>query len=592
MLLGLLALASCSFGYSDENRGLGWNGPGGEDDPEAVPTPAEEELYTLRLDDSPPPPLRLEMNRDEVAELFGPRARDITLLEIDPTPMLSNALLKVRDSCGTAWQQDDPDPHHDCSLTPLGQTYQGQDGTWKTSAEYAMVRLLTMTPANVSVEGTTSEGLAELADSMPILIGSYSKVLSDALGIPLTQTVVSNEGLVTAFRRYFVETHPAAGSGGTLTITLEDALSDLATLSTRLGPSGGHPGIIDPGVPVYGEVFGPQFSMVAVAESNLRLCDGIDASTGKAYATTLQGTAGAGLSFDFSDPARFSVQGLVEDLRIDLSIRVQETDDFVEPCVGSQACTTNLPGAPLQNTSVWAMHPWTTEVLIAAAAYEDYKDRVYSETYALGTAAIDIGSNGNPPGWLQYDVFLDLGNPPQDQFLWETVLEVGQVALHQTPFASLPEGGADVAFTLEDVDVGLTGTEAADAVRPFLRNQSIEISDYLLGEVFEDNYGIDFYYRRVEDGTPYVFFIAPADLPEGMADHHEQPGFFATVDLDPEDKLSTREIIGVADTEHEKLALTRGETVVYFADEDGQRFRARFVVGEDDSEIEVAVGAV
>jgi len=592
----LLAATACSIGTDPDAHGpgLGWAGEGDDADAEPDPdsTPTEEQTFTLHLDDATPPPLELEMNRDEVAELFGERAGDITLLELDPSPMLADALLAVRDSCGLAWQVDSQDPGHDCSLTPLGQTFQGSNGTWQTSPEYAMVRLLTMTPANVVVAGTTSEGLAELADSMPLLIGDYGTVLADALGVPRTQTVVSNASLVASFRRYFVQTHPAALPDGALAITLEDALSDMATVGTRLGPAGNHPGIVDPSVPVHGEVLGPGFTMVAVAESNLRLRDAIDTSIGKAYATTLEGPDAAALSFDFDDPASFRVEGLVEDLEIDLRIRVHEHDEFVGSCVGAQACTTNLPGAPLHNGSVWAMDPWTTEVLIAAAAYEDYRARVYSETYALGTASIDIGQNGNPPGWLEYHVFLDLGSPPQDQYLWETVLEVAQVALHHTPFASFPEGGADVAFTLEGVDVGITGTQAADAVRPFLQQQSAEISDYLLGGVYDDNVGIDFYYRRGEDGQAYAFFAAASDLPEGAAGSHPTPGFFADPELDESDKLSRREIVGVADTEHEKLAIGEGETIVYFADEHGQRWRARFVNDGDDSEIEVSLGSL
>lgn len=595
-LLCALAFTACSVGSDPHARGpgLGWGGHGEDDDGTLDPEALDEEVFTLYLDDSAPPPLELEMDRAEVAELFGARARDITLLEIDPTPMLADALLEVRDSCGTAWQQDHEDPGHDCSLTPLGQTFKGSDGTWKSSAEYAMVRLLTMTPANVVVEGTTSEGLAELADSMPLLIGSYGTVLSDALGVPRTQTVVSNDALVEAFHRYFVQTHPAALPSGRLPITLEDALSDMTTLSTRLGPMGAHPGIVDPSEPVRGEVFGPGFTMVAVAESNLRLRDAVDVDgVGKTYATTLEGEGtDAALRFDFADPASFRVEGLVEDLQIDLRIRVHEHDGFVGSCVGAPACKQNLPGAPLHNGSVWAMDPWTTEVLIAAAAHEDYQDRVYSETYAIGTASIEIGQNGNPPGWLEYDVFLDLGNPPEDQFLWETVLEVAQVALHRTPYATLPEGGADVAFTLHGVDVGLSGAEAAEAVRPFLQQQSAEISEYLLGNVHDDNVGIDFYYRRGEDGVPYVFFAAPSDLPEGATAVHPIVGFFADPALEEDDRVSRREIIGVSDTEHDKLAIGEGETVVYFADEQGQRYRARFVHRGDDTEIEVAVGAL
>lgn len=46
----------------------------------------------------------------------------------------------------------------------------------------------------------------------------------------------------------------------------------------------------------------------------------------------------------------------------------------------------------------------------------------------------------------------------------------------------------------------------------------------------------------------------------------------------------------MADTEHEKLVIEPGQTVVYLADEQGRRYRARFEAGDDDAEIEVAIG--
>lgn len=554
-----------------------------------------EERYTLTLDESPAPELTLQMNRDEVEELFGDRAADITLLEIDPGPLLTHALLEVRDSCGTQWQDDDPNPDHDCTQTPLGQTFQGADGRWETSSEYSMVRLLTMTPANVVVTGTTSQGLQELADGLWI-IDDYSTILADALGTPRNQTVVSIPALVTAFRHDFLATHPSVDATGTLEVTLEDALSDMTSLGARLGPAGAHPGVVAPGSITYGEVLGPDFEMFAKARSNMRVLDAIDASVGKTYATAVADltgpTFGDALEFDFDDPERFSVGGLVEDLTIDLVIRLQENDHFVSSCVGLDACKLNLPGAPLGPSSVWALDPWATEALITSAAYQDYRDRVYSVSYLLGTAGVDIGHNGNPPGWLQYNVLFNLGNPPRDQFLWETVLEVAQVALHDTPFAEFPEGTADVSLQLRDIPVGLTGAEAKEAVRPYLREQSAEISDFLIGDPRPDNVGIDFYYRLGEDGRPYVFFTAPGDLPQTEPYRFATPGFFAGPSLAPSDKLSGTHIVGLSDTLHEKLPITAGETVTYFADETGQRYRARFFAESDWTEIEVAIAPV
>ena len=107
------------------------------------------------------------MDRAQVTAVW-PRGPEILLLELDSTALLTNTLLAVKNSCGTQWQLDQPNPNHDCSLTALGQSYEGQDGTWQTSAEYSLVRILTMTPANARVQGTSSRA----SRSWPICWGS------------------------------------------------------------------------------------------------------------------------------------------------------------------------------------------------------------------------------------------------------------------------------------------------------------------------------------------------------------------------------------------------------------------------------------
>ena len=51
-----------------------------------------EQEYALRLGDEDVPPLTLSMRRDEVAELFGDRADEVLLIELDSTALLENTL--------------------------------------------------------------------------------------------------------------------------------------------------------------------------------------------------------------------------------------------------------------------------------------------------------------------------------------------------------------------------------------------------------------------------------------------------------------------------------------------------------------------
>lgn len=555
----------------------------------------DEQVYVLSTEESTPPPLELQMNREEVTELFGASAQDILLLEIDPTPLLAAALEQVRFACGDAWQADDPDPHHDCSLTPLGQTFQGADGTWQTSAEYSLVRLMTMTPANVVVTGTSSQGLQEMADSMQEwgFTDGYGQILADALGIARTDPVVSVDSLVEAFRLDLVASHPEVGEDAMLTLTLADALHDLETLTERYGPSGDHPGIVDPRFVVHGEVLGPDFRMMAIAHSNLRPAEGVDADVGKGFLSVVVDETGPTwedeLELDFEDPDAFRLEGIVDDPRVDLRFSVGEHVGFVPACTTEPACTSNAPGAPTDASSVWARDPWQLERALAHAARLDYVDRVYAASYAFGAADVLIGQGGNPPGWVQYDIWFDIGDPPEDQFLWETVLEVGQVALHATPYATFAEGDANAGFTLFDVPVGLSGPEAAEAVRPHLQAQAAAVSDFLLGDYTKNNDPVDFFVRRAEDGRTYAYFAAPGDRPEGSGYAYAAPGFFASPDLDPASKISSVAVAGLHDTAHEKLHLPVGETVVWFSGDSGEVYRARLTLSETADEVEAAV---
>lgn len=582
-----LALAGCAEGGAV----AGGEGPrGGEADaaapavdaavaPDAAEGPAEA-IYSLRLNDDPPAPLTLALDRDDVEALLGPVADQIVLLTLDTTPLLVDTLERVKSACGTDWRADHPDPRHDCEKTELGRTFRGSDGTWRTSAEYSLVRLLTMTPANAVVEGTSIEFLQLLADEFGIG-GGFAQILAENLEIERTEEFLTTDEVVRSLRQNLLETHPAVGSRGRIAVTLRDALTDLRTLGERLGPQGAHPGVVDPAVPTRGVVLGPEFAMHLTVDSNIRLLEGIDLSAGKEYLATVVDTVGPTfddpVELDFSDPERFFITGLAERPTLDLKFDIYEADVFVPACTGAP-CQANRPDSPVGAGTVWHLPPWRLEYIIAWAGVAKYDRLVHRSCYlSCAAAEVAVGQGDDPPGWAHFGVPLELG--PKDQYVWELINEVAQVGLHRTPYARLDEGEGDVSFTVAGVDCGIDGAEAAEAVRPWLQRQSRLIGDSLLGDFRARSGAVDLYYRRGEQGAPALYFVAPEDLDPDAAYGWARPGFYGDSDLT--EKVSTTTLDGHADTLREKLALPPGQALtVYAEDDEGGVYRLEVAPGD------------
>ncbi|MDC0716043.1 hypothetical protein [Nannocystis bainbridge] len=609
----VLALAACPGGDSPgdsatEPGTTGGDGPTttspGTDTDAPTTTGVDgfgpEREFVLRLNDDPAPPLKLSLNKADAAALFGATAGEIKLLDIESGTLLKNTLDTIKSACGTGWKADDADPKHDCS----GTDFKGPDNTWKTSAEYSLIRILTMTPANARVAGTSIAGMQGLADGLGIG-GGFSQMLSETLGIQRTEEFITTPELVVALQRNLLATHPhIGGDGKSLPLYLDDALQDLTTLATKLGPTGDHPGIVDPSFPITSECLTPEFAMNIEAESNLRLLDGIDLSEGKDYMSTVVDVAGPTfgdpLEFDFNDPAKFSIVGVADAPRVDLRFAISEHDDFINSCAGDPACKQNLPeNVDLVKAtwpgSAWAIDPWLLESVIVAGGREKYKNRIFDKCYEV-LFSCNLGAHvyvgPDPPGWALFDIFLNLGNPPKDQYVWELINEVAQIALHTPPNIAIPEGSADVAFTLRDIDIGVTGPQIAESVRPYLQAQAPKIADLLLGDYWKNNGPVDFYYRRGGDGLPYLFYVAPDDLPPNAEYKHPNPGFFTCPEVQPSCKASATELAGAGDDIREKVRLDAGETVLYVQDDAGVLYRARFLVPEGDAkEITVRVAA-
>ena len=582
--------------------------------------------YFLRIDDEPLPPVVLEMDKEKTLEVFGEAAaRDLVLIEVDTQEMLVNALTMIQESCGKLWKNNFPDPKHNCGLTELGKSY---GPNWKTSSEYSMVRMLTMTPANAVVKGTSLEPMSNVLAQINDPNLKFSKVLAQTLGLAETDTFLSLAQLAQGLRQTLIASHPnVADLRGRLPITLWDAANDFAPLAERFGPVGDHPGILDPKIPTKSDALTPEFKMRVIAASNLRWVDGIDLSEGGGDMFVVDGPAL--LDFDFLDPDKLQIEGIAPEPSVDMGFGIIEAEGAVDACA-DPACMSNFPaawivgpddaeqaGAPVPGT-IWEEAPWLIEHIVARSALVAFWQLAYEKCLIFNfdkskcQAGIWIGPevdltqkkppeiSDGPAGWSAFRAYDEPVPPPQ--FIWELFLEIAQVALHDVDGDAapndpddIPEGALNPVFALKGVKIGLTADEMIAQIRPKLQEQADTLAQVILGKYWKNNKRLDFYYRRAAgDGAPHLFFVAPGDQRPAAADPdqldgytYERPGFFSCRELSDACKVSAKVLPGVVDTDHEKLRLTAGETVLYAQDDEGDTYELHFFVpaGADPVEI-------
>lgn len=651
-LLALLC-GACLNAPAGDSDSTGTDGSSGDVSSTLAPTTGDdtgaptlnEGRYFLRIDDEPVPPVVLEMDKAKVIEVFGDTAlKQITLLEVDSTPLLLNVLDQIQNACGNKWQLDSEDPLHDCQnpqyfdpdvndadnvvdikakYDQLGKTF---GPAWKTSAEYAMVRLLSMTPANANVNGTSLQLMAQAFAENPNLFKiGFSELLAKSLGVSVTQTFIPQQELVLALQHTLLASHPAVSNPeGKLPVTLYDAVHDMQPLSTKLGPAGDHPGILlpdDENFTTTSDALTPAFRMKAIAESNLRLVNGVDASVGAG--AMFVSLAASPLKFDFLDPEKVQMLGIADAPTVDMRMSITELDAVVPPCTTTDACKTNYPNSPVGLDHIWSTPDWSLEKIVGTAGYTSYQNRTYEECIFKLNGGCPVGvwvgpneiiypppAAEGPIGWTQFK-FFDV-QVPDAQFLWELLIEIAQVAIHDpagdndydSPNVNrandIAEGAARPIFALKGVPIGLTAEQMIAQIRPNLQAQAEFIAKTILGKFWKHNDHLDFYYRRGSDGgAPILFFVAETDLrpdpsdPEQLAAYtYAKPGFFADAALTA--KLSSTTLAGVPEADHEKLALSPGESTVYMQDDAGDTYALRFYVppGADPTEIVVHVRPV
>ncbi|HAN31277.1 MAG TPA: hypothetical protein DCQ06_06725 [Myxococcales bacterium] len=539
----------------------------------------------LRVQPNATKPQDFVLTKKGLNELFPPqKARQIVTLDMSVDQLIKGTLEQIRNACGPGWQKAN-------SLDKKCPKAWGQ-------AEINLWRLVTMTPANVKVAGTSIAGMSEIAQTLSQwgLMDSFSTILAAGLGIKETGLIVGSDAVADSMVANLVATHPNTASDGSIRITLEDCLKDLKTLASRYGPAGKHPGFLDPTSPPFSVVMTDDFEMKLKATSNLKWHDGLRLGVGKSYLALVQDNTGPSyddvLEFNFIDPDSYQVSGLAAAPVVDLAFRITESPEFIP--VGSS----RYP-LPKGNSKAWGLDPWTLEYALIDASWRYYKNHRAGCSYCSGKstgallwevpvlgldeAELVVGRQGyskggskpehfkalnpNPAGWLRVWTLFGLGTPPPDQYVWDMILGVSQKRLTD---GGIKQGQGSVRFELKQVPVGLTGDDLKAKLKPSLQAQRKKLADLLMGP-WKNSSPLDIFVGEGANGKTWLMFVANDDpLPKGSTDHPKR-GFFADAKLTQ--KLSSTASQGSGDSQHEKLAWPNQPQTVYVGDVNGALHR-------------------
>jgi hypothetical protein len=451
----------------------------------------------------------------------------------------------------------------------------GVDTSRWGQAERNLAQLLSTTPDTVSLVGTSLESMAGFSDAIGLPV---PRLLAQMLDIAVTDPVLEESMLADILLEQLVASHPRVdredGSGEPVVrLTMEDALTELRTLSERYGPAGDHPGFLDGAI--QGAVLEPGFAIRVRAQTSLRPREGIDTrALGKDYLYLREGASV--VSFDFGDPETFDVVGLVADPTIDLRIQMLENDAFI-PAGTERNSGLQADGAFRGNSPVWELPPWELESIVAHAAWVRYRD-LFAGQNGRRELRYRVGSIENAAvlrwdrGWVEIETAAGLGNPPPPFYAWDLLTEVAQVRLHD---GGLEEGEVVTAFDLEDMPVGIEADAFIASVRPNLEAQSERLAQIVLGEGALSESFVDVYLMPDADprNRPWLFFRAEGDA-DNLPDY-PRPGFFEDAAL-MRLVSTTDPRPGQPDATHHKVQVEPGLTV-YIANPDREVVELRVV---------------
>lgn len=469
-------------------------------------------------------------------------------------------------------------------------------------AEANMIGLLNMTPANADLTGTRVEQLLALGPKVGI---PSEEVLANALGVDVDAPFLSRDALAKAVVQGVIGSHPNAGTRpgkktaahpdgripvpiGFLPVTLEDIAFDLKNLPQRFGPyaDGGlyHPGFMVGTTEA--RLLTDDFKMTVRANANALPFKGVDLGNGEVGSVPSIGRDGDGL-FDFDDPDWLRIEGIAAKPAVaEMTFQLVEHPQLIEP--GDSPLPT-----PTGNGKVWTLPPWTIERSIAQAGLETFQKRVYSKSFFIGDDPVALFTMTIDHGWLTMTSKGAVGDPPKPLYVWDLMNEVAQVRMHD---GGIPEGKADVRFTLRDVAVGVTADQIEQMVRRNLEQDPTSLVDAAAFLLDQHAGAPDVFYYRPRHGSPHagsdwLYFVNDKDLPEDgphkIADY-VRPGFWSDAALT---QPAGGKLAVDGDDAHHKVQIQAGD-VLYCADHQAQVFRLDVLAKPSQARVHLRVTRV
>jgi hypothetical protein len=556
-------------------------------DPEALSTEETRsvELRFLRLDAKR---FAQTLTKADIKERFPERVlRETWLLDMPLEPLITNALEAL-------------------VRTPAEEAY-----TLETPA-LNMWKLLNMTPDNTVLDGTSLAPLLGVGKAVGL---APSLILGDLIGIDANAPVITVKMTTPAVIEHVVSTHPNAQrrrgpvtpdhpdglydvTPGSMPVSLWDVVTDFQDLKQNFGPIGDHPGFIADASPIAAAT--DDFEMTVRVNLNALPYKGVDLTTAQ-VASVNSTSSQLDTAFDFSTPDWMEIKGLVDALVIDeMTMAIYENPEWI-------ASGTAVEPAPLGDSPVWELPGWQFERLIAEVAVEkaaeiephctiyspqgDVDDPLEAVQVCMGDDGVPDNNNApgvEPDDWVSIaideSVVIDEADRPRPSYFWDVLLEVAQVRLHDGAIgddSDIPEGDADIQFTLRDIAVGITTQELEQKIRENIQNTPSALA--AIAELLNENTDgdADFYYYVPNVDNPedirgdWLYFIAEDDLKEDADGenlrpyNYARPGFFRDRALT--DKASSTVEID-HDRLHEKVKIEPGDEL-YIEDDQGSVFK-------------------
>lgn len=475
---------------------------------------------------------------------------DIWLLDLDVTPLTTNALEQLR-AMDSAQASGLPQPVQN------------------------MRTLLTLTPDNVDLRGTNFEELSYLSSAVGI---PTARAFGNLLEVEVTDEFVPPDIVAAVIADTLIGTHPNAQfrkgpvdaehpeglypvAPRSIPVTMADVVDNFEGLGARFGPVQGHPGFVVEarGVAVVEE----DFRMRSRVNLNALPYKGIDLGEASVASVTAVSDE-IGTLHDFSSDDWIEMDGLVEEPTIEvMTITVEENPAFVP---GGSARAPEGKG----DSPVWANPVWEFESVLAEMTRRTVERiSAHCDDYELATGAIAFSACIDEAGWVTLETFNDIGSPPEPAYLWDLNLEIGQARLHD---GGLAEGEANAQYTVRDVAVGVPPQEMIEQLRTNLRAQPEVLREFATLLLDNARGDADVFYRRGEGGEDQLVFVGPQDvrLDDDGAPVRDYLGYPAVGFFD--DRSLADRVSREGDDGRQAVDIEVGDTL-YVGDDDGGVFR-------------------